>query len=184
MSKVKKIERPPTAAFLIEQHTKKVTHSGPLPSPEILEGYERVSPGFANRIFEMAEREQKHRHDSDDAMVKGYFGSVRFGQICAVSLGTLAIAGGTSLQSTNHSWALASSLPRWRNSPEFTFTRKNSPLPTSLKQTQSRTKCILIPPQDRADQDAVCPICMLNSAFHCASSNFYFELVAFETGAV
>lgn len=37
-------------------------HSGPLPSPRQLQEYEDIVPGGAERIFQMAEREQSHRH--------------------------------------------------------------------------------------------------------------------------
>jgi uncharacterized membrane protein len=35
--------------------------SGPLPSPENLLNYDKVTPGAANRIIEMAEKNQEHR---------------------------------------------------------------------------------------------------------------------------
>jgi uncharacterized membrane protein len=35
---------------------------GPLPPPSILRGYDEISPGAADRIIAMAEREQAHRH--------------------------------------------------------------------------------------------------------------------------
>lgn len=35
---------------------------GPLPHPSILRGYDEVSPGAAERIIVMAEKEQTHRH--------------------------------------------------------------------------------------------------------------------------
>lgn len=35
---------------------------GPLPSPEILDGFEKVLPGAAERIMCMAEKEQSSRH--------------------------------------------------------------------------------------------------------------------------
>ena len=35
--------------------------SGPLPPPEIIEAYERILPGSANRILTMAEKNQDHR---------------------------------------------------------------------------------------------------------------------------
>lgn len=35
--------------------------SGPLPPPETLAGYDRIMPGLANRIVEMAEAYQKHQ---------------------------------------------------------------------------------------------------------------------------
>jgi uncharacterized membrane protein len=35
--------------------------SGPIPHPNILESYNRILPGAAERILSMAEEEQKHR---------------------------------------------------------------------------------------------------------------------------
>jgi uncharacterized membrane protein len=35
---------------------------GPLPHPSILQGYDEISPGAAERIIAMAEKEQAHRH--------------------------------------------------------------------------------------------------------------------------
>ncbi len=39
---------------------------GPLPPPEQLKQYEEVSPGFAERIVQMAEKEQDFRHRDTD----------------------------------------------------------------------------------------------------------------------
>lgn len=36
--------------------------TGPLPPPEQLLQYEQISPGFADRIVTMAEKEQENRH--------------------------------------------------------------------------------------------------------------------------
>lgn len=36
-------------------------HSGPLPDPSTLAAYERMHPGTAERIIQMAERQQSHR---------------------------------------------------------------------------------------------------------------------------
>ena len=41
---------------VIERHA---SFSGPLPPPSILEDYDRVCPGAADRIIKMAEKEQK-----------------------------------------------------------------------------------------------------------------------------
>lgn len=40
-------------------------HSGPLPSPRQLREYEEIVPGGAERIFQMAERQQSHRHQQE-----------------------------------------------------------------------------------------------------------------------
>lgn len=40
----------------------KYTFSGPIPPPEVMERYEHIAPGAADRILTMAEIEQRHRH--------------------------------------------------------------------------------------------------------------------------
>ncbi len=41
-------------------------HSGPLPHPEILKGYQQIDPSFPERIMAMAEREQEHAHSLEE----------------------------------------------------------------------------------------------------------------------
>lgn len=43
-----------------------VMYKGPLPPPALLEQYEKVVPGLANQIFEMAIKEQDHQHKMDE----------------------------------------------------------------------------------------------------------------------
>lgn len=43
--------------------------SGPLPPPSVLESYNDVSPGSADRIIAMAEREQQQRHAWDNGLL-------------------------------------------------------------------------------------------------------------------
>ena len=55
--------------------------SGPLPHPDILEGYDKIVPGAAERIIDMAENEQKHRISMDEksisnAVIIGYLGII------------------------------------------------------------------------------------------------------------
>lgn len=40
-------------------------HIGPLPTPEDLAAYEKVSPGLAKLIADMAQKEQDHRHECE-----------------------------------------------------------------------------------------------------------------------
>lgn len=54
------------AMVRIEQRT----FSGPLPHPELFQGYEQTQPGAANRILTMSEKEQDHRHDMEKAKFK------------------------------------------------------------------------------------------------------------------
>lgn len=44
--------------------------SGPLPHPGILEGYEKILPGSADRILTMAEEEANHRRQIDNSIQK------------------------------------------------------------------------------------------------------------------
>ena len=44
--------------------------SGPLPPPEVLEHYERIAPGTAERLLAMAESQSAHRQGHDAAVLK------------------------------------------------------------------------------------------------------------------
>lgn len=53
--------------------------SGPLPPPDLLQKYNEIVPGLADRIVQMAERQESHRHDLEGRAVqadirRGYFG--------------------------------------------------------------------------------------------------------------
>lgn len=63
-------------------------YSGPLPPPEMLQGFEQVLPGAAERIFSMVEQEQKHVHALqerslaiDEQNVRGAYRLASRGQI-------------------------------------------------------------------------------------------------------
>ncbi|ARJ69395.1 DUF2335 domain-containing protein [Paracoccus contaminans] len=56
---------PDTPKELIAVLERTAVHSGPIPSPDALRGYEQVYPGAAHRIFDMAEREQQIRCDDN-----------------------------------------------------------------------------------------------------------------------
>jgi uncharacterized membrane protein len=45
----------------------------PLPSPDALEAYEQILPGTANRLLQMAEKQQEHEHklDVEDQRILG-----------------------------------------------------------------------------------------------------------------
>ena len=47
----------------------KAEFSGPIPPPSIIEGYERVLPGSADRIISMAEKQSEHRQKMEDKMI-------------------------------------------------------------------------------------------------------------------
>ncbi len=72
----------------------KAEFSGPLLPPDALEKYERVSPGAAKRIFAMAETQGHHRRELEKSLVDNEYKEASRGQICAATLGTLAIVSG------------------------------------------------------------------------------------------
>ncbi|MBG6243268.1 MAG: DUF2335 domain-containing protein [Candidatus Symbiopectobacterium sp. Dall1.0] len=56
---VERLSRNPN---LIRSLVRTETFTGPFPPPDILEKYNHVLPGAAERIFSLTEREQQHRH--------------------------------------------------------------------------------------------------------------------------
>lgn len=74
---------------------------GPLPPPELLEHYEKVLPGGAERIFKMAEKEQVHRHSLESTLPE----LARWGQRFGFILGLSGIIGGVVLVALDKSIA-------------------------------------------------------------------------------
>lgn len=59
-------------------------HSGPLPPPEDFEHYNRVLPGGAERIMQLTEREQAHRHKQEARLITNEYVSRFLGQVGAL----------------------------------------------------------------------------------------------------
>lgn len=80
-----------------EQHIEKITHvqtwQGSLPPPETIEKYDKIVPGAAERILSMAESEMKHRHKSEDKLLKDRTRlsilSTIFAFLCVILLGVV-----------------------------------------------------------------------------------------------
>jgi uncharacterized membrane protein len=70
------------------------THSGPLPLPEILQGYENIAPGFADRIITMAEKQAQHRQDIEKIAYKSEARNSLLGIVVAGAVVTLISAVG------------------------------------------------------------------------------------------
>lgn len=71
-------------------------HSGPLPSPRQMREYDATVPGAAERIMQMAEREQQHRHEMQrlDAEFRSTaFNHVKNREIRGQTIGALLAAG-------------------------------------------------------------------------------------------
>lgn len=66
---------------------------GPIPAPDILAEYEDISPGFADRIISMAERQSKHRQEIEKTQVKSESRDSLLGVIFAFLLGSGSLVG-------------------------------------------------------------------------------------------
>jgi len=60
----------PRGPSLVHQRTE-VSYSGPLPPPGVIQGFENVLPGAAERIFTMAEKQLEHRMYLEKVVVEG-----------------------------------------------------------------------------------------------------------------
>jgi uncharacterized membrane protein len=70
---------------------------GPLPPPAMLEHYNRVFPGCAERIIKMAEGQALHRQGLEQAVVQSKIDNERRGQWCAFVLGMTGVIGAVLL---------------------------------------------------------------------------------------
>lgn len=74
---VERLSRNPN---LIRSLVRTETFTGPFPPPDILEKYNQVLPGAAERIFSLTEREQQHRHAIQSKAIDGALKKDRRGQ--------------------------------------------------------------------------------------------------------
>lgn len=65
--------------------------SGPLPPPSVLEGFDKVVPNGAERIFRMAEREQEHRLAYEQAELQYSRNDFRYGQVIGGMLALICV---------------------------------------------------------------------------------------------
>jgi uncharacterized membrane protein len=70
-------------------------YSGPIPPPAVLKELEQITPGAAERIIKMAEKQQEHRHKIEEVAVRSGSRDSISGIVAAavMSLGFLALAG-------------------------------------------------------------------------------------------
>ncbi|MCX8513822.1 MAG: DUF2335 domain-containing protein [Candidatus Pacebacteria bacterium] len=60
--------------------------SGPLPSPEILEKYNNILPGLADRIVQMAENQQAHRFGLENKVITADIQKQKIGSILGAAI--------------------------------------------------------------------------------------------------
>jgi uncharacterized membrane protein len=78
--------------------------SGPLPPPGALEQFERASPGAADRILTMAEREEHHRQALERMMVTSEIKTRNRGQFLGFVVATITLVGGMWLVYKGKDW--------------------------------------------------------------------------------
>ena len=76
--------------------------SWPLPSPEVLEKYNAIEPGFANRIPRMAESQAQHRQSLETTVVTSRTRSEERGQKLAAFVVTVIGLGAFGLVALEH----------------------------------------------------------------------------------
>lgn len=67
------------------------TFSGPMPPPAVLEGYERLVHGAAERILVMAESDAKHQQEIEFAALRAAEAEIKRGQFFAFIIGLTAL---------------------------------------------------------------------------------------------
>lgn len=80
----------------------RASFAGPLPPPDILEKYNQISPGAAERIIKMAEDQAKHRQDLERKVIDADIIGGRRGQTCGFIIGLAAVLGGTACALLGH----------------------------------------------------------------------------------
>ncbi len=67
------------------------TFSGPMPPPSVLEGYERLVHGAAERILAMAESDAKHQQEIEFAALRAAEAEIKRGQLFGFVIGLTAL---------------------------------------------------------------------------------------------
>lgn len=81
------VEKEAAAVRKVVVQAIKEEFSGPIPHPDIIEKYEQILPGAADRIISMAEKQASHRQDMEKAMIKSEARDGLLGVIFAFLLG-------------------------------------------------------------------------------------------------
>lgn len=95
------LKEPTTRAELLSFTAAFAGWSGPYPPPNLLQGYEDVLPGSADRLIKMAEKQQDHRHYLEKIAIEGGSRRAWWGlwlgfviSLVVLGLGTLTILQG------------------------------------------------------------------------------------------
>jgi uncharacterized membrane protein len=73
---------------------KAVSFSGPLPPPEVLQNYNQITPGAADRIITMAEKQSQHRQEIEIKVITSDIKNARLGLHYGLIIGLASVVGG------------------------------------------------------------------------------------------
>jgi uncharacterized membrane protein len=88
----------------VQQFAQLAVHSGPLPHPSILEDYDRVLPGAAERILAMAESQSNHRQNLEGRYLAAESPNSVWGIICGLFLGLVGLSASGICVYGGHGW--------------------------------------------------------------------------------
>lgn len=94
----------PEQRSVIVKAIQRESFSGPIPHPDLLQKYEEVQQGFAERIVSMAERQLDHRVKCEDTVVNGSVAESKRGQCFGLIVAVLFLGASLALGLTGHDW--------------------------------------------------------------------------------
>lgn len=72
-------------------------YQGPIPHPDTLRRYEEISPGFADRIIQMTEKQVEHRIELENKVIDSKISDSRLGMVLGFILSLITIGIGAYL---------------------------------------------------------------------------------------
>lgn len=84
-------------SLLIQASRIQSSYSSPLPPPEIIEGYEKILPGSADRILTMTEKQGEHRRKLEESVVTSDIKRSNLGLWLAAGVTTIIVLCATYL---------------------------------------------------------------------------------------
>ena len=102
------LETVPDSARLA--YVQSISFRGPLPPPALLKDYDKVKPGLADTIVDMAQSEQEHRHNWESSSLKAQQDDRRLGLWLGFSVTAIGILAAVVVASLGHPWVAVSAL--------------------------------------------------------------------------
>ena len=91
-------------------YVQSISFKGPIPPPALLKDYDKVKPGLADTIIEMAKDEQDHRHRWESSSLKAHQSDRRLSLWLGAGIAAIGILGAVVMAYLGHPWVAASAL--------------------------------------------------------------------------